>query len=113
MKTTLLGLHRAVRLAAALGAFGFLAAASPRLLADGLSIHVDLGGPPPPPRYERRPPPPRPDFLWVDGYWGGSPGHYEWVGGHWERPGPGHRVWMAPRWDHRDGRYVFVKGYWR
>lgn len=91
------------------------ASASP-ILAD-LSINIGVEGPPPPPRQEVIiGVAPGPDFVWVGGFWDGSPGHYAWVGGHWDRPPHGHEhgVWMAPHWDRdHDGHYHQVRGEWR
>ncbi len=57
---------------------------------------------------------PGPDFVWVGGYWDGSPGHYVWVKGRWDRPPHGHTAWVGPRWekDH-DGHFHQVRGEWR
>ena len=110
----------ALRLAGGLGflALGGIAApllsASP-ILAD-ISVQIGLDAPPPPPRAEVivQSSRPGPDYVWVAGYWDGTPGHYSWVGGHWDRPPHGHARWIAPRWekDH-DGHYHQIKGEWR
>ncbi len=103
------------------GRIGFIAAAvsgmafsGTPLLAD-ISLRVEIEGPPAP-RHEviverDRP---GPDYVWVDGYWDGSPGHYVWARGHWDRPPHGHGHWVAPRWekDH-DGHFHQVRGEWR
>ena len=94
---------------------GALVTASP-VLAD-ISVNVHLDAPPPPPQREvvverERP---GPDYVWVGGYWGGSPGHYTWVKGKWDRPPQGHPHghWNAPHWEIHDGHYVQVRGEWR
>jgi hypothetical protein len=94
---------------------GVLITASPAR-AD-ISVNVQLDAPPPPPRHEviverERP---GPDYVWVGGYWGGSPGHYAWVGGHWDRPPHEHPHghWIAPHWENHGGHYVQVRGEWR
>jgi hypothetical protein len=123
MKTTLGNLLRArgasVRLAGGLGLMSLLAlpvsshAASP-FLGD-ISLKISVDAPPPPPRPEvvigvR----PAPDYVWVGGYWDGSPGHYVWVSGHWDRPPHAHGVWVAPHWDRdHDGHYHMTRGEWR
>jgi len=111
-----------LKLAGGLGLLLVSATATPRLSASpilaGISVNIDLGAPPPPPRHEviverERP---GPDYVWVGGYWGGSPGHYTWMAGHWDRPPHGHEhgVWVAPHWERdHDGHYYQVKGEWR
>jgi hypothetical protein len=70
----------------------------------------------------RRPPPPvrevviaapGPGFVWIDGYYRGGRGDYEWVPGRWERVPPGYRRWEPARWRHARGGYFFVDGRWR
>jgi hypothetical protein len=81
-----------------------------------LSINIQLDAPPPPPRQEVIVGvSPGPDYVWVGGYWDGSPGHYTWVGGRWDHPPHGqHGQWFAPHWDKdRDGHYHQTKGEWR
>ncbi len=111
----------ALRCAAGLGLLAAAAAsapsvrATPALLAD-VSINVGLDLAPPPPRQEviverNRP---GPDYVWVGGFWDGTPGHYRWSPGHWDRPPHAHAVWSAPHWDRdRDGHYHQVRGEWR
>jgi hypothetical protein len=110
----------ALKLAGALGLL-LLSTSAPTIaspLLAAIDVRVDLGAPPPPPRREvvverERP---GPDYVWVGGYWGGSPGHYEWVPGRWDRPPHGHEHarWVAPHWERdRGGNYVMVKGEWR
>jgi hypothetical protein len=93
----------------------FSGLSAPTARADiGLSIRVDAA--PPPPRHEvvierERP---GPEFVWVGGYWDGSPGHYVWRSGHWDRPPHGHARWVEPRWERdHDGHYHQVRGEWR
>jgi len=107
-----------LRLAGGLGLLSLAAlpvssdAASPFLGDIQLNISVDA--PPPPPQPEvivgvR----PGPDFVWIGGYWDGTPGHYVWVAGHWDRPPHGHADWIAPHWDwDRDGHYHMTRGEW-
>jgi hypothetical protein len=105
---------RALRIAGVLSSLGLTAAIAPRASAQ-IDVHVNLGDPPPPPRHEviverDRP---SPDHVWVAGYWGGRPGHYEWTAGHWEKP-PHHGArWVEPRWEVHGNNRVFVKGSWR
>jgi WXXGXW repeat (2 copies) len=107
-----------LRLAGGLGLLALAGLAAPSLpaspmLAD-ISINIGVEGPPPP-RHEviigvR----PGPDYIWVGGFWDGSPGHYTWVGGHWDRPPHGHAQWYAPHWDKdRDGHWHQTRGEWR
>jgi hypothetical protein len=113
---------RLLRLAGGLGLLTLVGLPTPSLRASpliadiGVSIHIDDG--PPAPRHEviverDRP---GPDFVWVGGFWDGSPGHYVWRAGHWDRPPHGHEhgQWIAPHWekDH-DGHYHQIKGEWR
>ena len=83
-------------------------------LAD-LSINIGVEAPPPPPRQEVIVGvSPGPGFVWIGGYWDGSPGHYTWVGGHWDRPPHGNSQWYAPHWDRdKDGHYHQTRGEWR
>jgi hypothetical protein len=109
-----------LRLAGGLGllsmaAFAVPAASASPLLAE-VSINVVIDAPPPAPRHEviverDRP---GPDYVWIDGYWDGTPGHYVWVAGRWDRPPHPHGRWMAPHWDKdRDGHYHMTRGEWR
>ncbi|MCI4441194.1 hypothetical protein [Tibeticola sp.] len=67
--------------------------------------------PPPPPRYEWVPPPPFVGAIWIAGFWEWRNG-WVWVPGRWVRP-PGHdHRWMPPRYEQRDGRLIFVPGFW-
>lgn len=83
------------------------------MLAD-ISINIGLDAPPPM-RHEvvvgvR----PGPDYIWIGGFWDGSPGHYAWVPGHWDRPPHPHAQWFAPHWDRdRDGHWRQTRGEWR
>jgi hypothetical protein len=80
-----------------------------------LNIGIGVDAAPPPPRHEVVVGvAPGPDYIWVDGYWDGTPGNYVWVKGHWDRPPHAHGVWVAPHWDKdRDGHYHQTKGEWR
>jgi hypothetical protein len=109
------------RLAAALAGAGLLGLFSVALLparavAADLSVNIQVDAPPPPPRREvvveaKRP---GPDYIWIDGFWDGAPGHYVWVSGHWDRPPRRGVRWHAPHWE-RDhgGHYSLVRGEWR
>ena len=110
----------AIRLAGGLGLLSIAAMSAPPahaspILAD-LSVSIGIDAPPPPPRHEiiierDRP---GPDYIWVDGYWGGAPGGYVWIAGHWERPPHRHAQWFGPRWEKdRDGHYRQTRGEWR
>src|SRR5579862_5600839 len=94
---------------------GSLASAAPATpVLAGFSVNVVVDAPPPPPRHEVIIASPGPDFIWIDGYWGGEPGHYVWVPGRWERPPHAHMRWEAPHWDRdRDGHYHMTHGGWR
>jgi hypothetical protein len=95
------------------GLTGVALSASP-LLAD-ISVRVNVDPPPPPPRQEVIVGvAPSPDHVWVAGYWAGSPGHYTWAPGHWDRPPSRGAHWIAPHWDRdHDGHYHQVRGEWR
>jgi hypothetical protein len=109
----------ALRLAGGLGLLSIAGlvtptfAASP-ILAD-LSINLTVDAPPPPPRPEVVVGvSPGPDYIWVGGFWDGTPGHYVWRAGHWDRPPHAHAVWAAPHWERdHDGHYHQVRGEWR
>ncbi len=71
--------------------------------------------PPPPPRVEvvnvRRP---APAAVWINGYWLYDGRGYIWVAAHWEVPPPRAQVYVQPRWvRHRNGGYVYIRGYWQ
>jgi hypothetical protein len=110
-----------LRIAGGIGLLSIVGLATPSvsafpLLADvSLNIGIGVDAPPPPPRQEVIVGvAPGPDYIWVAGYWGGSPGHYEWVSGHWDRPPHPHGVWSQPHWDKdRDGHYHLTRGEWR
>jgi hypothetical protein len=115
-------LHRApgatLRLAGGLGLLSLAGTAAPMsaaspLLAD-ISINIGLDLAPPPLRHEVIVGvSPGPDYVWVGGYWDGSPGHYTWVGGRWDHSPHGHGQWSAPHWDKdKDGHYHQTKGGW-
>jgi hypothetical protein len=111
---------RALRLAGGLGLLSVAGFTSPTALASpvlaDLSLNLTIDAPPPPPRHEVIVESSRPgaDFIWVNGYWDGSPGHYVWVAGRWNRPPHDHAQWVAPHWDRdHDGHYHQVKGEWR
>ena len=94
------------------GFSGQTASASPILAEISLNIGIDAA-PPPPPR-EVIVASPGPEFVWIGGYWDGSPGHYRWVGGRWDRPPHGGARWESPRWERdHDGHYHKVGGGWR
>jgi YXWGXW repeat-containing protein len=108
-----------LRFAGGLGLLSIAGISAPALsaspiLAD-ISLNITVDAPPPPPRQEVIVGiSPGPDYIWVAGFWDGTPGHYVWVGGHWERPPRPHAVWVAPHWekDH-DGHYHQIRGEWR
>lgn len=58
-----------------------------------------------------RPPAPGPDYVWIDGEWNGSHGHYNYHQGYWAHNRPGH-TWNRGHWDNRSGGYVWIKGGW-
>jgi hypothetical protein len=108
-----------LRLAGTVGLLSFVGLATPSfasspILGD-ISLNIQVDAPPPPPRAEVVVGvAPGPDYVWVGGFWDGSPGHYVWVRGHWDHPPHGHGAWVAPHWDRdRDGHYHQVKGEWR
>jgi hypothetical protein len=110
----------ALRLASGLGLLSLAGAFAPSLSAAlplaQISVHIGIDAPPPPPRAEvvverNRP---GPDYVWIGGYWDGSPGHYSWVNGRWDHPPHAHATWFAPHWERdHDGHYHQVRGEWR
>jgi hypothetical protein len=68
---------------------------------------------PPPPRRENRPRRPGPGFVWVPGYYVVRGNHWEWAGGHWERPPRPGAVWVEPRYQRHGDAYDFSFGFWR
>jgi hypothetical protein len=109
-----------LRLAGGLGFVSMAGLAAPALSAlpplAEVSVNIVIDAPPPPPRHEvvierDRP---GPNYVWVDGYWDGAPGHYVWVAGRWDHPPHPNGKWFAPHWDKdRDGHYHMTKGEWR
>jgi hypothetical protein len=122
MRTNILQVSRVcgapLRLLGGLGLLALAGSSAPAAtvtpLLAGISLNVVIDAPPPPPPHEVIIASPGPDFVWVGGYWDGSPGHYVWVAGHWDRPPHGHMRWSAPHWDRdRDGHYHMTRGQWR
>ena len=58
-----------------------------------------------------RPAPPRPEYVWIDGEWFRSHGHYQYRQGYWTAPRPG-RNWHRGHWENRSGGYVWIGGSW-
>lgn len=112
-----------LRLAGGLGLLALAGVSTPSATASAVlaDVSITLGIP----VFEAPPPPPRrevivgispgPDYVWIGGYWDGSPGHYSWVGGRWDHPPHGqHGQWNPPHWDKgTDGHYHQTKGEWR
>ena len=73
-------------------------------------VYVDSE--PPPPVVESITVAPAPGFIWVGGAWFWE-GRWVWHAGHWGRPPRAGAVWIGPRYAFRDGRRVWVRGYWR
>jgi hypothetical protein len=125
MKNPILNFFRApsvpLRIASGIGLLSIVAfatppaSASPSLADLSLNIGVRVDDAPPPPRHEEVVGvAPGPDYVWVGGFWDGSPGHYTWTRGHWDRPPHGRGVWNAPHWDRdHDGHYHMTRGEWR
>jgi hypothetical protein len=126
MKTPISHLLRSpgasIRLAGGLGLLslaGFSThsvSASPVLADISIRINVPVvEAPPPPPREEVIVGvSPGPDYVWIGGYWDGSPGHYYWVSGRWDHAPNGRGQWSAPHWDKdKDGHYHLTKGEWK
>jgi hypothetical protein len=68
---------------------------------------------------ETEPPPPRPErvvyrpgYVWVQGHWVRSGGHWLWRSGHYERERAG-MVYEHGRWERRGRSHVWVEGTWR
>jgi hypothetical protein len=73
-----------------------------------VSLGIRIGPPPPPRVLHVRPVAPGPDYVWIDGYWYPSGGHYIWHRAYWSRPPYDGAHWIAP---HHDGTQFFA-GYW-
>jgi hypothetical protein len=70
--------------------------------------------PPPPPPYETVPFQPSPDAYWVPGHYNWDGNQYIFVGGYWTIPPHRYHQYVESHWVYRgDGRYVYVRGYWR
>jgi WXXGXW repeat (2 copies) len=108
-----------LRLAGTVGLLSLAGFATPAFAATpilgDLSLNIQVDAPPPPPRPEVVVGvAPGPDYVWVGGYWDGTPGHYVWVRGRWDHAPHGHGIWVAPHWDRdRDGHYHQTRGEWR
>jgi len=76
-----------------------------------VSIGIQIGAPPAPQVIAVRPPSPQPEdngFVWIEGYWYPTEGHYYWHGGYWTRPPYVGAVWVVPHY--AEGHYY--AGYW-
>lgn len=76
----------------------------------GVGYTVEVSSSPPPPRYERAVY--RRGYVWIDGYWTRSGGHWLWRPGHYERSRPGY-VYQRGRWERRGSSYIWIEGRWR
>lgn len=81
--------------------------------SDDRGYRVARTSTPPPTPAEVQPPPPAPNALWVPGYWIYDGRTYTWVGSRWEIPPPLARSYVPAHAETRDGRSVFVPGYWQ
>ena len=73
-------------------------------------VGVYLDIAPPAPRHEVIPAP-RHGYVWQPGYYDWRNGRHVWVRGYWVRERPGY-YWHPSRWIERDGRYYFERGRW-
>jgi hypothetical protein len=73
---------------------------------------VEVGGAPPAPVVESVTVAPDPAFIWIGGayMWRGG---WVWEPGHWARPPHPGAIWVPHRYVFRNGRHVWVRGYWR
>ncbi len=56
---------------------------------------------------------PGPGYVWVNGYWEGRGGSWQWVRGSWVRPPRHGAVWVAPSYRPYRNGYHYRPGYWR
>jgi hypothetical protein len=79
--------------------------------AQDVSIRVGGGGPPPPPPYyhEHRWARPGPGAIWVPGGNEWRDGRWVWVGGYWAYPPRPGVVWVPGHWRHG----YWHPGHWR
>jgi WXXGXW repeat (2 copies) len=73
-----------------------------------VAVGIRIGPPPAPRVVAVTPARPGPEFVWIDGYWYPSGGHYRWHAGYWTRPPYAGAHWVGP---HHDGQQYFA-GYW-
>ncbi|HET7728733.1 MAG TPA: hypothetical protein VFK48_01755 [Usitatibacter sp.] len=71
---------------------------------------VYIDSPPPPPRHEVLPAH-RNGYVWQPGYWDWRNGRHVWVRGYWVKERRG-MYWHPNRWEQRDGRWHFERGRW-
>ncbi len=88
-------------------------AGSGSLSADpSFSIHIG----------SQRPPPDREDYhqwqspdrtaVWIPGHNEWRDGRYVWIGGYYSYPPHRHNHWIAPRYTHGQDGYTYHPGYW-
>lgn len=80
---------------------------------DDRAYRVSRTSTPPPTPAEVQPPPPAPNALWVPGYWIYDGRTYTWMSSRWEIPPPLATSYVPAHSEMRDGRPVFVPGYWQ
>lgn len=70
-----------------------------------------VGWAPPPMLVDIPPPMPFAGAVWIGGYWVWE-GTWVWAAGRWMAPPWPYYTWVPPYYEHRDGRVVFVTGFW-
>ena len=73
-------------------------------------VGVYLDIAPPAPRHEVIPAP-RHGYVWQPGYYDWRNGRHVWVRGYWVRERPGY-YWHPSRWERENGRRVLHQGGW-
>jgi len=54
----------------------------------------------------------RPGYVWIDGNWVWKSHSWEWEEAHWARQPYRDARWVTGHYSNRDGRHVYVPGYW-
>jgi hypothetical protein len=77
--------------------------------AAAVDIGVAVGGPPPAPYHEHRWARPYPGAVWIPGYHEWRDGRWVWIGGYWGYPPYPGAIWVGPVYRHG----FWHHGYWR
>lgn len=92
-----------------------LAAATFAGCASGGGAYFVARTPPPPPTggFGMAGYAPGPGYAWVNGYWDGRGGNWQWVRGSWVRPPRRGATWVGPAYRPYRNGYRYHPGYWR